>query len=144
MVDEWVSILERYSDNCSPVVLLVHPSRLDDKYAAELELLNRVKGMDLWRGDLTTYGRFWRNRLQLQYDWQLQNSTLTIWIKSQLSKPIVPFAFKEKFPISEIRLWYNPPGEATSIPLHYQTFSRYGYRFIVPALPVESSVWIFY
>ncbi|MCD6384664.1 hypothetical protein J7M23_02700 [Candidatus Sumerlaeota bacterium] len=144
VVDGWVSILERYSENFSPVVLLVHPSRLDDKYAAELELLNRVKGMDLWRGDLTTYGRFWRNRLQLQYDWQLQNSTLTIWIRSQLSKPIVPFVFKEKFPISEIRLWYNPPGEATSIPLHYQTFSRYGYRFIVPALPVESSVWIFY
>lgn len=144
VVDEWVSILGKYSDNFAPVVLLVHPSRLDDKYQAELNLLNSVAGFDLWRGDFTTYGRFWRNRLQLHYDWQLKNSTLSIWIWSQLTEPIVPLVFKEKAPLSEIHLWYKPPEETTPTPLHYQTFSKYGYRFIIPQPPVPSSVWIFY
>lgn len=132
VVQSWTNDLTARYENFSPVVLLIHSSNTNEKITAETGLINNVSGYDLWKGDLTDYGKFWRNRLDMDYDWDISGSTLNIYITSTLSYPYTPLVFKDKGLISEIHLYYQPDGESTPVELEYEQSTKYGYVFIQP------------
>ncbi len=146
----WLDVLESYSNNFAPVVLLIHPSRLAEKLAVESLLLNEITGMDLWRGDLSTFGRFYRNRAETKYEWQYDSGTLDVYIRGLLNPyggPVTSFVFKDKGTVNEINVWYQPYMSEPPEPLDVRLEKKYGYTFIDPelaSLPKKINAWVFF
>jgi hypothetical protein len=145
-VDTWLDTLNHYTHNFSPVVCLIHPSNLHNRYNALCSLLEDTKDMDLWRGNFTTYAEFWRARAALVYDWNRTGNILDITIKSPLSAPPISLVFKDKGFITEINVLFQEPESDTVIPLDCDIETKYGYTFItLPTSTVQSpNGWLFF
>jgi len=67
-VRSWLDVVRASSRYGGVTVLLMHPSdtrTTDFKLRAQEALMRGVAAMGGWMGDLTSYGRFWRDRAQL-------------------------------------------------------------------------------
>ncbi|MGL1886697.1 MAG: hypothetical protein OCD76_09295 [Reichenbachiella sp.] len=78
-VSLWNSITEKYSDNHSPVVLLIHPNR-DYKLLAEMSFVDAQA--DKTFIGFEEYGDFWRDRERYSFSSTLTGNSLTIHIDS--------------------------------------------------------------
>jgi peptidoglycan/xylan/chitin deacetylase (PgdA/CDA1 family) len=61
----WLEVAKAHRDNEAITVLLVHPSDTrtqTHKLEAQERLMEGVRAMDGWMGDVGTYGRFWQDR----------------------------------------------------------------------------------
>lgn len=76
----WLDVVNRNRANNSPVVLLVHPTRIY-KLWAEQDLINQLPP-ETFTSDLETFADYWRGRDSIQFSSQLSNDTLTITIPS--------------------------------------------------------------
>jgi peptidoglycan/xylan/chitin deacetylase (PgdA/CDA1 family) len=66
----WLEVAKAYRDNEAITVLLVHPSDTrtqTHKLEAQERLMEGVKAMDGWMGDVGTYGRFWQDRDEIDF-----------------------------------------------------------------------------
>ncbi len=64
-VEEWLDVARAHRDNEAITVLLLHPSdtRTESyKLKAQEGLMKGILEMGGWMGDLSTFGRFWRDR----------------------------------------------------------------------------------
>ncbi|MDX1632262.1 MAG: hypothetical protein R3234_10395, partial [Thermoanaerobaculia bacterium] len=59
VVDAWEEVLRANYANNAPTVLLVHPTPDLEGVDAIHELLSRIGDLDLWIGDLGTFGEHW-------------------------------------------------------------------------------------
>ena len=65
VAQSWLEVAEAHRDNEAITVLLVHPSDTrteTHKLDAQERLMEGVRAMDGWMGDVRTYGRFWQDR----------------------------------------------------------------------------------
>ncbi|UCB45537.1 MAG: polysaccharide deacetylase family protein [Spirochaetota bacterium] len=70
-VDLWLEVIRANRDNEAITVLLIHPSDTRDKtykLEAQESVMEKIKEMGGWMGDLTTYGNFWRDRHTTLFD----------------------------------------------------------------------------
>jgi peptidoglycan/xylan/chitin deacetylase (PgdA/CDA1 family) len=70
VVRVWLDVALAHMDNEAITVLLVHPSDTRDeeyKLGAQERLMRGIESAGGWMGDVRTYGRFWRDRLELDY-----------------------------------------------------------------------------
>ena len=63
---KWENVIQVNYDNNAPRVLLIHTALPGPRLAAEQGLIQWVKdnNLDLWIGDMKTFGRFWEDPLQ--------------------------------------------------------------------------------
>jgi hypothetical protein len=58
-LDLWESVIRFNYANNAPTVLLIHPVEHGPRLEALEGILDRVTDLDLWIGDLRTFGEFW-------------------------------------------------------------------------------------
>lgn len=103
-VNVWASLLKKYSNNFSPVVLLIHPNR-DWKMYAEKELVNRMDRTDIGIYNFEAYGDFWNNRRRLDFEYCYIADKGRLLIKAnhvELLKKGISFAI-EKHDMEELK-----------------------------------------
>jgi len=81
-VKTWFDIVNRHMDNEAITVLLIHPSDTRTKtykLEAQEKLMKKVSQLGGWMGDLTTFGKFWRDRHNTKLElFRDANGTLVI------------------------------------------------------------------
>ena len=82
LVAKWVDVIEANAGNGAISTLLIHPSETGHKLEAEERLLSQLSGKDIWIGNISQYGDFWKARNACRYETNLSGSVLTVKIIS--------------------------------------------------------------
>jgi len=86
-VDLWLEVIRTNMDNEAITVLLIHPSDTRNqthKLVAQERVMKKIRDVDGWMGDMTTYGDFWRDRHTTFFDTYIgKDGTLIIRIKKK-------------------------------------------------------------
>jgi peptidoglycan/xylan/chitin deacetylase (PgdA/CDA1 family) len=91
LVAKWVDVIMANADNGAISVLLIHPSEAGYKLKSEENLLTQLGGKDIWIGNLTQYGDFWRARSALDYECTGDGTNLTIRIRTDAPDERISF-----------------------------------------------------
>jgi len=87
-VSIWKDVIYKNMENEAIPVLLIHPSETRDKdykLVAQKKVMDYVKSLDGWMGNLTDFGEFWRNREKVSFHC-FKESRNTLVIKFELKK----------------------------------------------------------
>jgi len=69
-VNTWIDVTNAHRDNGAITVLLLHPSdtrNQDFKLRAQRRLMEHVRNIDGWMGNMTEFGMFWRQREETEF-----------------------------------------------------------------------------
>ncbi len=89
-VNLWLDATQRYADNHSPIVLLIHPNRYWKLQAEKLFLNQLPDGVKPF--PFQQYGRFWKNRDALKFHTELTtNNELTVIFDNETLLPAQSF-----------------------------------------------------
>jgi hypothetical protein len=65
-VAKWLDVIARNNRNNAVTNLLIHTSRTTYKLESENRILQALADQDIWIGDMTSFGNFWRERQSLR------------------------------------------------------------------------------
>lgn len=82
LVAKWADVIEANAGNGAISTLLIHPSETGHKLEAEERLLSQLAGRDIWIGNISQYGEFWRTRSLCRFETSFAGPVLTVKIVS--------------------------------------------------------------
>jgi peptidoglycan/xylan/chitin deacetylase (PgdA/CDA1 family) len=107
LLSNWLDIIQANADNEAVSVLLLHTAEAGFKLETEEKLLKSVMNKNYWIGDVTTYGKFWKERAEIKYSVSLKGQTLVIQLKTREISPLFSFTAVKSKDFNKIEIVNN-------------------------------------